>query len=340
MTISAWGDKETKYFYELTPERILDAVEAFGFRATGRCMPLNSMENRVYEVEIELEEGVTVKSPSERFRIVKFYRPGRWSKEQILEEHKFLLDLVEYEIPAVAPLQINGETLLTIPEIQIFAAVFPKIGGRSPDELDDQQMARVGRLLARMHGVGSAGTAPHRLEINTDTYGLANLEYLLSNSHLPQDVSATYSQVVREICALSEPLFRNATNHRIHGDCHLGNLLWNDEGPFWVDFDDMLRGPAVQDLWLIIPGRDEYAIRKRDILVNAYEEMRSFDRSALQLIEPLRALRFIHFSGWIARRWDDPAFKQAFSHFGTGRYWQDQVQDLREQLDLIREGTY
>ena len=334
--ISAFGDEETKYFYAITPDRILDAVEAFGFRCTGRVVQLNSMENRVYEVEIEIEEK-RPRNPSARFRIVKFYRPGRWTKEQLLEEHQFLLDLAEYEIPAVAPIVFsNGETLLPVPDAAIWCAVFPKVGGRNPEELTDEQLPQVGRLLARLHNVGAVCQAPHRLRITADTYGANNLQYLLDQKILPPEIETRYAAALRAIVEISGPWFEQAEVQRIHGDCHLGNLLYGPDGFFWVDFDDMLRGPCVQDLWLLTGGRDEEAKRKLGILLEGYEQMRDFDRSTLRLIEPLRALRVCHFNAWIAKRWSDPAFPRTFVEFGTPRYWQEQLRFLEEELELIR----
>ena len=245
--LSTWGSEETKYFYELTPERILDAVETFGFKCTGRCMALNSMENRVYDVEIEVDDEKSLRTRSERFRIVKFYRPGRWTETQIREEHQFLLDLTELEIPVVAPLQFgDGETLLKVPDCNIWAAVFPKVGGRNPDELQDDQLPLVGRLLARLHNAGATREASHRVQLCPATYGLENLQFLLDQQILPEQIEDRYADLVEEICDISEPWFAESEVQRIHGDCHLGNLLWGDAGPFWVDFDDMVRGPCVQ----------------------------------------------------------------------------------------------
>ena len=337
---SAWGDRETEYFYELTPDRILAAVEEIGVRCTGRTLPLNRMENRVYEVEIEVADPSQIKSPSEKARVVKFYRPGRWSRDQILEEHRFLLDLREAEIPVVSPIPFaDGATLHHVPEANVLFTVFPKVGGRHPDEMDAEQLRRVGRLLGRMHNVGAERQAEHRLRLTPETYGYGSLDYLLETETLPERMEEAYAETVEEICELSAPLFAEAAVQRIHGDCHLGNLIWNEEeGPFWVDFDDMVVGPPVQDIWLVVPGRDEESRERREYLLEGYEEMREFDRRTLRLIEPLRALRFVHFSGWIAKRWSDPAFPRRFEDFGTERYWGEQLADLREQLELVRAG--
>ena len=328
---------ETKFFFELTPERILQAVEASGIRCTGRVLPLNSMENRVYEVEIDVVDESAIKSPSERFRVVKFYRPGRWSKEQILEEHRFLRDLSDAEVPVVAPLPFaSGETLHACPGVNIWYTVYPKMAGRIPDEFSDDDLAQLGRLLARLHATGTKRVAEHRIALTPETYGLQNLEYLLRHDVLPPDYRAKYEQVVREICTAITPWFEGIKKQRVHGDLHIGNLLSRPSGPILVDFDDMVVGPPVQDLWLILPGRDEDALRQREILVSAYEQMWDFDRSTLRLIEPLRALRFVHYATWVAKRWTDPAFPRAFPQFGSDRYWGEQVNDLYEQLAIIQ----
>lgn len=341
MSTHAWGDADTQYFFELTPDKILDAVEAAGFRCTGRCLTLNSLENRVYEVELEIEDKEALKSPSDRFRIVKFYRPGRWSKEQILEEHQFLLDLQKSEVPVVAPVPFaDGSTLKKIENGNIWYTVFPKAGGRSPDELNDDQLEMIGRLLARLHQVGASGDAPHRIRLDPKTYGRENLDYLLTHKTIPAELAPRYRDVVLRICDASEPLFEQTPIQRIHGDCHFGNLLFGSSGLYWVDFDDMVRGPTVQDFWLLIPGRDDYSRRQLELMVSAYEEMRDFDRRSLKLIEPLRALRFVHFAAWIAKRWQDPVFPKYFVQFGTPRYWQEQLQDLEEQHELITRGVF
>ncbi|MFN8390219.1 MAG: serine/threonine protein kinase [Bdellovibrionota bacterium] len=337
---SPLGSPETKFFFELTPDRILDAVERFGVRCTGRCLTLNSMENRVYEVEIELPPDVKPKKPSERFRIIKFYRPGRWTKEQILEEHQFLLDLVEYEIPVIAPLKDDsGQTLLQVPDLPIYFAVFPKQGGRNPGELDDMQALQVGRLLGRMHNVGAARQAPNRIRITPENIAFQSLDFLLDSDVLPNDIAHQYEDLVEQIVETTSPWFEGVPYHRIHGDCHFGNLLWSDEGPYWVDFDDMATGPAVQDVWLLLPGRDDFAYQKLQLLLEGYEQMRSFDRSSIRLIEPLRAMRMIYFTAWIAKRWEDPAFKKTFVEFGTPKYWRDQLSQLLEQWELIQGGN-
>jgi Ser/Thr protein kinase RdoA (MazF antagonist) len=342
MSQSVWGDTETQFFYDLTPGRILDAVESStGLRCTGRALALNSMENRVYEIELDLDERP--KNPSERFLIAKFYRPGRWTRDQILEEHQYLAELAELEIPVVAPRPfIDGSTLHQLPDGGLYYALFPKIGGRSPDELSESEIAQVGRLLGRMHNVGAAKPAQHRLKLTPETYGTANLQHLLAAGIVPRDVEKEYAQVIQDIVQLTSPWFQATTSHRIHGDCHRGNLLMGRTSAdgngtlFFVDFDDMVTGPAVQDLWLLIPSRDEQSVRLLNAMLEGYESMRSFDWSTLRLMEALRALRFIHFSAWIGRRWQDPAFPRAFPEFNSPRYWREQLTDLREQWELLQ----
>jgi Ser/Thr protein kinase RdoA (MazF antagonist) len=338
---SAWGEAETRFFFELTPDRVLTAVESAGLRCTGRCVALNSFENRVYDVELESEDGARPKNASElqaSRRVVKFYRPGRWSEAQILEEHEFLADLHAAEIPVICPLPFpDGRTLQYLKSGMGFA-VFPKVGGRAPEEMPPDQLKQIGRLLARIHTVGAKKTAPHRLELNASTYGLQNLQVLLDK--IPLEFKNRYESAVLQICEITERLFKDlpaGAIHRVHGDCHLGNLLWSSSGPFFLDFDDMVRAPAVQDIWLLVPGRDAESIQNRQHLLEGYEEMRHFDYSSLRLLEPLRALRLIHYAAWIARRWDDPAFPLAFPHFGSHRYWADETHDMEEQLRLSNE---
>lgn len=337
MAVQPWGERETQYFYEITPDVVLGSVElALGRRCTGRIMALNSMENRVYEVELESDDP----KAADRFVIAKFYRPGRWSAAQIGEEHSFLAELVSNEVPVIAPLKSSdGTTLHQVKDVPILFTLFAKARGRTPQELEPGAFAQVGRLLARMHAVGASRPANERVRLTPTTYGTNNLQVLLEGDWIPAEIRTAYVQVVEDIVTHSEPLFAGAKMQRIHGDCHLGNLLWSHEGFFWVDFDDMVVGPPVQDVWLLLPGRDEYAREALDGLLDAYESMWDFDRSTLALIEPLRALRFVHFSAWIAKRWQDPYFPRAFPHFNTGRYWYEQLNDLREQLSFITEGT-
>ncbi len=333
---SVWGGHETKFFFSLTPDRVLEAVERVGIRTTGKCLALNSMENRVFDVELEGMEGL--KNPADRSRVVKFYRPGRWNREQILEEHGFLRELAAAEVPVVAPLEFpSGGTLETDPESGILYAVFPKRGGRAPDELSDSQLAWIARTLARLHNIGEQSQAEHRLLLGPETYGYANIDYLLGENWIPLDFERRYSEALEGILEISAPWFDEVHPQRIHGDAHLGNFLWRaEEGPLLLDFDDMAMGPVVQDFWLLFSGRDEATKRSWEIFLDAYLTLRDFDRSTLRLVEPLRALRFVHFSAWIARRWEDPSFQAAFPRFNSHEYWREQTEDMEEQLSLVQ----
>lgn len=311
-------------FRQLTPERVLDAVEACGGRCTGRFFALNSYENRVYQ--FELEDGSSV--------VGKFYRPGRWSREAILEEHAFLSEIAEIEVPVACPIELPGGS--TLGEVRgIFYALFPRVRGRVPQELDDEETEVLGRLLARIHNVGVLRDAPHRLRLTPESYGEQNLALLLSLDVLPREVRDNYAFTVRALLERIRPFFNDIPVHRIHGDCHLGNLIWTSGGPTFLDFDDTLVGPAVQDVWMLIPSFDAEGRRQREALLEAYREFRDFDPDWLRLVEPLRALRFVHYSTWIARRFGDPIFQRTFPHFGTVQYWEREVLDLREQIARI-----
>jgi Ser/Thr protein kinase RdoA (MazF antagonist) len=311
-------------FYSLTPDRVIDAVEKSGFSLTGHYMVLNSFENRVYDLMQENGSGI----------IVKFYRPGRWSAEQILEEHRFLLDLAEDEIPVCAPLSFSDGS--TIHEADgIFFAVWPKTGGRIPEELTDDELRRIGRLIARIHNNGSVKNAVSRLRLTGKTYALNSLEFLTQNNFLPSSCTARYSDAVKEIAHIYDSLAKEVPFHRIHGDCHPGNLLKRDGYFFFLDFDDFLTGPAVQDIWMLLSSRDTGNKAELDLILQGYRDFRDFNSSWLKLIEPLRGLRYIFYAAWIARRWNDPAFPSIFPHFGTQEYWEKETSDLEDQVNII-----
>ncbi len=322
------GLPENRFFYNLTPDIILRALEEGGFEPSGHCMALNSYENRVYD--LRLENGSHV--------VAKFYRPGRWSREQILEEHRFLAELRGDEIPVCAPLGLAGGE--TIREIEgIFYAVWPRTGGRVPDELSDEELAMLGRLCARIHNNGASREAPHRIALTGSSYGLEPLAFLSDGNFLPEHCHERYAKAVNEIVGIYEALCSDVPFHRIHGDCHLGNLLHGSEGWYFLDFDDFLNGPAVQDVWMLVPARDTEGLRQRRVFLDAYRLFRDFDDAWLRLVEPLRALRFIRYAAWIAMRWDDPAFPAAFPHFGTVQYWENETFDLEEQVKFFYENT-
>lgn len=336
MSDYVWGNSETKFFFELGPESVLTAVERNGYATTGRCLTLNSMENRVYDVELLLEE--TPKIPADRFRVAKFYRPGRWTLDQIREEHEFLLSLADHDIPVIAPeSDHSGETIHLDPETGIYFAIFPKRGGRAPDELSHEQLAWLGRTIARIHQVGEAKPANHRITMNYESYGYSNLDFLLNEQKIPLELEKPYASIVETIGEKAADWFSEAESIRLHGDCHLGNILWRDSGPLFLDFDDMVMGPPVQDLWLLMSERSgPRAEAEWDLLIENYSTFRTFDYGSRRLIEVLRAMRFIHFSAWIGKRWQDPAFQQAFPYYGTHQYWSEQLRDLEEQWDWIQ----
>jgi len=312
------------FFFQLTPDIVLKAIEESGFAPTGHCMVLNSYENRVYDLKLDNDSHI----------ISKFYRPGRWSREQIIEEHNFLFELQEDEIPVCAPLHFpDGDT---VQETEgLYYAIWPRTGGRATDELSDMELETLGRLLARIHNMGAIKKSDHRIELTGKNYGLTPLAFLEENNFLPEHCKSRYSNAVNEIVEIYNELSREVPFHRIHGDFHMGNLLNGNDGWFFLDFDDFLTGPAVQDVWMLVPARDQEGLRQREVFLNAYRQFRDFDSSWLKLIEPLRALRYIRYAAWIAKRWEDPAFPPAFPHFGTVRYWEDETSDLEDQLDFF-----
>ena len=303
-------------FFSLTPDRVLDAVEVAGVRSTGRCLPLRAFENRVYEVE--LEGGARV--------VAKFYRPGRWSREAILDEHRLLAELADAEIEAVRPLALGPSTLGEVDGI--LYAVFPKVRGRMLDELDAEGRRRIGRTIGRMHAVGAARTAPHRPRLDMARCVHEPLEVLAAGGFIPDGFAARYRDVARRIADTAAETLAAAPAQRIHGDLHPGNVLWGSDGPILVDLDDLVMGPPVQDIWLLARGDTEDARRAREDLLEGYEVFREFDRATLRLCEPLRALRIVYMSGWIARRWDDPAFPTAFPAFRSAGYWAQEYEVL------------
>jgi Ser/Thr protein kinase RdoA (MazF antagonist) len=315
-------------FLQILPEVIFEAAETLGGRCTGRFYALHALENRVYD--IEMDEGPHV--------VIKFYRPGRWSRAAIQAEHDFLQALAESEIPVVCPLADgSGHTIFAIN--QVMFTIFPKRPGRLEPEPTAEQLTRLGRFLARLHSVGAAVKAAPRLRLDPQTYARDPLKFLKDGKFVPMELASRFETIVTQICDAITPRFEDVKYVLLHGDCHSGNILWNRDDPYIIDFDDMLYAPAVQDIWMLAGGDDDYGKERRRILLEAYEEFRAFDMTTLRLIEPLRALRMIHFSAWIARRWEDSAFKAAFPDFGTEHYWQEQIEDLALQLEKVQYAT-
>lgn len=313
-------------FLGLTPDKVLAAVERAGFATRPLCYPLNSFENRVYEVE--LADGNRV--------IAKFYRPGRWSRDQILEEHSFLRELAEEEVPVAPPLPFaSGESLESIDNI--FYGLFERRGGRAPDELDDELTARLGMLTGRLHSVGARRDAPSRWRLGGDHWVREPLAWLAANGNVPADSWGRFRAAAEKIAEVADRGLAGVETHRLHGDLHLGNVLLRDGRLRLLDFDDLCVGPAVQDLWLAHPGRDDATWEKRRVWIEGYERFRLFDRSTLALIESLRGLRMVHYAAWLARRYHDPAFQRAWPEFGSDEYWRRTATDLEEQVDHLDE---
>ena len=317
----------TDLFLSLTPEKVLDAVDASGLHCNPVCYALNSFENRVYDIELEDRSHV----------VAKFYRPERWTEAQILEEHQYLADLVLSEVPVCAMRPFpDGTTLKKIDHI--YYCVADRRGGRAPEELSDEQVERLGMLAARLHNVGAGRDAPHRLRLNADNYIRQHLTWFAAHGTIPKHLEARYIGAASAIADIVDARMEGVATHRIHGDFHLGNLLYRDGRINALDFDDMAVGPAVQDLWLLLPGRDAVTRRHHEVFLEAYEQLRAFDRTTLSLIEPLRGLRYIHYAAWLARRWHDPAFPATWPHFGTEAYWEQETADLEDQLRICRGG--
>jgi Ser/Thr protein kinase RdoA (MazF antagonist) len=312
----------------LTPDRVLDAIESVGLFCDGRQLALNSFENRVYQVG--LDDGRQV--------VAKFYRPHRWSDEAILEEHAFTQELYAREIPAVPPIALNGRTLHEYEGFRF--AVFPRQGGRAPEFDRPETLEWMGRFLGRIHAVGATARFKARPTLDIESFGEAPRDFLLDGGFIPPELENTWSSVVDQALEGVHYAYERAGDLamlRLHGDCHQGNVLWTDDGPHFVDFDDSRMGPAVQDLWMLLSGDGPTMREQLGKLLAGYEQFREFDDRELNLIEALRTLRLIHYSAWIARRWHDPAFPAAFPWFDTPRYWQDRILELREQIALMQE---
>ena len=315
-------------FANLQPEDILDVLETLSFRCDGRFLALNSYENRVYQVGVEDQRPV----------VAKFYRPARWSNEAIIEEHEFTLELADAEIPVVAPLTIDGTTLHHTGPFRL--AIYPCHGGRAPDLDNLALLKQLGRLVARIHLVGETDSFSSRPAVEIDSYGTASCEFLLDNDYIPPELCPAYETIADRVLNEVEACYSrtgNTAEFRIHADFHPGNVLVHGERLHIVDLDDTRRGPAIQDLWMFLSGDKEEQSPQLDALLSGYTEFRNFQTRELSLIEALRSLRIMHYAAWIARRWEDPAFKIAFPWFDSRRYWDEHVLALREQVALMQE---
>ncbi|MDE2416822.1 MAG: serine/threonine protein kinase [Burkholderiales bacterium] len=336
----------THAFESLTPDLVLDALDSVGLRGDGRLTALSSYENRVYQVQLEDASAV----------VAKFYRPGRWSDAQIQEEHDFSAELMAAEIPVIGPTQLLGASLHRFGGFAF--SVSPRRGGRAPELDDGEVLEWIGRFLARIHTVGAQRPFVHRPALDLETFGIEPMQWLLEHDRVPLDVQSVWTRTCQNaidsiaacttLTGASGPNGINSSGIRLlrlHGDCHPGNILWTPAdaaptagpGPHFVDLDDARMGPAVQDFWMLLSGDRQQRTRQLGALVDGYEQFREFNRDELALIEPLRTLRLIHYSAWLARRWSDPTFPVNFPWFGSSDYWQGQVQMLEEQCEAMQE---
>ncbi len=320
-------------YSRLTPDVVLNALDSLGLRCDGRLLALNSYENRVYQVG--LDEGMVV---------AKFYRPQRWSDAQIREEHDFARELAEAEIPVVAPLERGGATLHAFEGFRF--AVYPRKGGRAPEIEDPKVLEWLGRFIGRIHAVGAVRPFVHRPALDIASFGEEPREFLLAGGLVPDDLLPAWKQVTALALEGVRAAFARAGDVamlRVHGDCHPSNVLWTPDtgnapgGPHFVDLDDARMAPAVQDLWMLVSGDRHDMGRQLGAILKGYEDFAEFDDRELHLLEALRTLRLLHYCAWLARRWDDPAFPIAFPWFGTPRYWQDRVLEMREQVAALQE---
>ncbi|CAH9066478.1 Stress response kinase A [Pseudoalteromonas sp. CIP111854] len=312
-------------FANLTPDFILDAIESIGIYPESGLMALNSYENRVYQFKAE---------DNCRY-VVKFYRPQRWSDEQILEEHQFAFSLQEAEVPVVAPITRDGESLFHYKGYRF--TLFPSVGGRQfeMDNLDHLEI--LGRYIGRMHSVAGSQQFSHRPKVNCQDYLYKAKSAVLNSQLLPMHLETPFITILDRLITKTEQEYHQVEQIRLHGDCHAGNILWAGDSLMLVDLDDCRQGPLIQDLWMMLNGdRHEQAVQL-DTLLSGYEEFNSFEQRQLSLIEPLRAMRMVHYMGWLATRWQDPAFPRNFSWFATDKYWEQQILALKEQFATLHE---
>jgi Ser/Thr protein kinase RdoA (MazF antagonist) len=316
-------------YANLNPNIILNAIENAGFRCSGSLFALNSYENRVYQVGIEDDAPL----------IAKFYRPHRWTDLAILEEHQFTREILALDIPVIAPIVAdNCKTLHCFDEFRF--ALFPRRGGHAL-ELDNlEQLEWMGRFLGRLHAIGVCKPFQHRLHLDVKSYGYNAYHFLINNHFIPAEIEQNYREIVEALLLQIECRFNAIENMnyiRLHGDCHAGNILWNDAGPHIVDFDDCLMGPAVQDIWMLLSGDTFQKEIELEYILRGYSAFHDFNRNELRLIEALRALRMLHYSAWLAKRWEDPAFPISFPWFNTLPYWREHLHDLKDQLQKMLE---
>ena len=309
----------------LTPDRVIEAVESLGYLCDARLLALNSYENRVYQVGLEEQEPV----------IAKFYRPQRWSSEQILEEHAFSHELQQADISVVAPLAADdGETLHSHGRFQF--ALFRRQGGHPPELDNYYNLLVLGRTLGRIHMVGAASPFAHRRELSIQRMVVDSYQFL-SEHFVPAELEVAYVSLSEDLLIRITECYQPAHSIRVHGDCHVGNILWRDDTAHFVDLDDCCTAPAVQDFWMFLSGDRQQQMLQLSEFVQGYQEFCDFRAGELRLIEALRTMRIMHYAAWLGRRWDDPAFPRSFTWFNDARYWADHILELREQLAAFDE---
>ncbi len=315
------------HFASLSPDLILSAIESLKFQCSGHLLALNSFENRVYQIGILDSEYPYI--------IAKFYRPQRWTNEAILEEHQFGQEIQELDIPVIAPLTLLGRTLHQFEDHRF--ALFPKQSGRALELGNQQHLEWMGRFIGRLHAMGACRPFLHRSQLNVESYGLHSVEFLIKNHFIPRDLIRSFSEATEEILKMIDNNFKRIkpTYIRLHGDCHPGNVLWNDAGPHIVDLDDCLMGPAVQDIWMLLFGNEEQMNGQLSRILDGYSQFHDFNPKELQLIPSLRILRMLQYSAWLAKRWEDPTFPHHFPFFNTPHYWQEFLQNLKIQKESI-----
>ncbi|WP_218398069.1 serine/threonine protein kinase [Alteromonas lipotrueae] len=311
-------------FSGLDPDTILDALETQGIFLQSGLLALNSYENRVYQFQAD---------DNKRY-VVKFYRPARWTDAQIIEEHSFAQELADSEIPIVAPLALNGKSLHHHGDYRF--TVFPSVGGRQFENDNLDQLEWMGRFIGRIHRVSQAKTFKQRPDIDTQSYLDEPRQVLENSTLLPDHLKTAFFAILNPVITAASSSYKATDVIRLHGDCHPGNILWRD-GPTFVDLDDCRMGPAIQDLWMMLSGDRQQQLLQLDTLVEAYEEFQPFNTNQLALIEPLRAMRMVHYMAWLSRRWEDPAFPRAFPWFADDKYWEGQILALKEQLSAMQE---
>jgi len=312
-------------YESLNPDTLLSAIEHTGSLPTGGFLALNSYENRVYQIELESGE----------FIVAKFYRPQRWSETAILEEHAFAFELVDADISVVAPLEIDGTTLFEYAGFSF--ALFPRQGGHPPNLENQDDLEVLARTIARMHALGATRPFSDRVSLTSERLGHASRDYLMASDFIPPELQEAYASTTEHLLTSVDPLLEGAPSIRIHGDCHMGNVLWRGDTPHFVDFDDCVNGPPIQDLWMLLSGERADQTAQLCTILDAYNDFYEFDTRTLVMVEALRTLRIMHHAAWIARRWHDPAFPQAFPWFDSARYWSEHLLALREQQSALVE---